>query len=174
VRSINLNGVARPAADAGWPAHVVAKSHARQYPSADIPRSARFGRRASNVGQCNAATDRDVRTPQPTRPRSARRCLSLPKIISGRNGDAAQPGSEWVQWRQIVGWFDARAHPSVMPSVCAPDCNMPHRTPERAASAAHQSSASGPGIRGAEYRSGVPHDHFATAIKVKFVGRECR
>jgi hypothetical protein len=33
--------------------------------------------------------------------------LSFPKIISGCIGDAAQPGSEWRQWRQIVGLLDA-------------------------------------------------------------------
>jgi hypothetical protein len=43
--------------------------------------------------------------------------LSFPKIISGRIGDAAQPGSEWRKWRQIVGPLDARVHPSVMPSL---------------------------------------------------------
>jgi hypothetical protein len=35
--------------------------------------------------------------------------LSFPKIISGRIGGAVQPGSEWRQWRQIVGLLDARA-----------------------------------------------------------------
>jgi hypothetical protein len=29
--------------------------------------------------------------------------VSFPKIISGRIGGAVQPGSEWRQWRQIVG-----------------------------------------------------------------------
>jgi heme/copper-type cytochrome/quinol oxidase subunit 1 len=53
--------------------------------------------------------------------------LSFPKIISGRIGGAVQPGSEWRQWRQIVGLLDARAHLSVMPSACALDCNTPHK-----------------------------------------------
>jgi hypothetical protein len=42
-------------------------------------------------------------------------CLSFPKIISGCIGDAAQPRSEWRQWRQIVGLLGARAHLFVMP-----------------------------------------------------------
>ena len=33
--------------------------------------------------------------------------VSFPKIISGCIGDAAQPRSEWRQWRQIVGLLDA-------------------------------------------------------------------
>ena len=61
--------------------------------------------------------------------------LSFPKIISGRIGGAVQPGSEWRQWRQIVGRLDARAHLSVMPGVCALDCNTPHRRKELAAGA---------------------------------------
>jgi hypothetical protein len=52
--------------------------------------------------------------------------LSLPKIISGRICDAAQPRSELRQWRQIVGLLDARAHLFVMPDGYALDCNMPH------------------------------------------------
>jgi hypothetical protein len=61
--------------------------------------------------------------------------LSFPKIISGRIGGAVQPGSEWRQWRQIVGLLDARAHPSVMPSACALDCNTPHKRKKFAAGA---------------------------------------
>ena len=38
--------------------------------------------------------------------------VSFPKIISGRIGDAAQPRSEWRQWRQNVGLLGARAHPA--------------------------------------------------------------
>jgi ketosteroid isomerase-like protein len=34
--------------------------------------------------------------------------LSFPKIISGRIGDAAEPRSEWRQWRQIVGRLEER------------------------------------------------------------------
>ncbi len=54
-------------------------------------------------------------------------CLSFPKIIFGRIGDAAQPRSEWRQWRQNVGLLGARAHLSVKPSAYALDCNTPHR-----------------------------------------------
>ena len=64
--------------------------------------------------------------------------LSFPKIISGRIGGAVQPGSEWRQWRQIVGLLDAKAHLSVMPSACALDCNTPHRRKEFAAGASRR------------------------------------
>jgi 8-oxo-dGTP pyrophosphatase MutT (NUDIX family) len=47
--------------------------------------------------------------------------LSFPKIISEHIGGAVQPGSEWRQWRQIVGLLDARAHLSPMPNACALD-----------------------------------------------------
>jgi hypothetical protein len=60
---------------------------------------------------------------------------AFPKIISGRIDGAVQPGSEWWQWRQIVELLDVRAHLSVMPSACAPDCNTPHRRKELAAGA---------------------------------------
>src|SRR4029077_11986787 len=53
--------------------------------------------------------------------------MSFPKIISGRIDGAVQPGSEWRRCRQLVGSLDAKAHPSVMPSACALDCNVPHR-----------------------------------------------
>src|SRR5664280_2484717 len=97
--------------------------------------------------------------------------LSFPKIISGRIGDAAQPRSEWRQWRQIVGLLDARAHLFVMPSACALDCNTPHKRQELAAGAAHQRSEFGPDTRGARYRSGVPYGHFATATGVRSADR---
>src|ERR1019366_7208993 len=61
--------------------------------------------------------------------------LFFPKFISGRIGDAAQPRSEWRQWRQIVGRLDARGHLSVMPSACALDCNTSHRRKEFASGA---------------------------------------
>jgi hypothetical protein len=61
--------------------------------------------------------------------------LSFPKIISGRIGGAVQPGSEWRQWRQIVGLLDARVHLSVMPSASVLDCNTPHMRKEFAAGA---------------------------------------
>ncbi len=61
--------------------------------------------------------------------------LSFPKIISGRIGGAVQPGSEWRQWRQIVGLLDEKARLSVMPSACALDCNTPHKWKELAADA---------------------------------------
>ena len=67
--------------------------------------------------------------------RIGRIVLSFPKIISGRIGGAVQPGSEWRQWRQIVGLLDARAHLSVMPSAGALDCNTPHKRKEFAAGA---------------------------------------
>src|SRR5271169_5468238 len=76
-------------------------------------------------------------------------CLSFPKIISRRIGDAVQPGSEWRQWRQIVGLLDARAHLSVMPSACALDCNMPHKRKEFAAGASRRRLPLDPGTRGA-------------------------
>jgi hypothetical protein len=49
---------------------------------------------------------------------------------------------------------------------------MPHTKQELAADAAHQRSAFGPGTRGAQCRSGVPHSHFATAIQARSAGRE--
>ena len=61
--------------------------------------------------------------------------VSFPKIISGRIGGAVQPGSEWRQWRQIVGLLDEKARLSVMPSACALDCNTPHKWKELAADA---------------------------------------
>ena len=67
--------------------------------------------------------------------RAGFRCLSFPTIISGRIGGAVQPGSEWRQWRQIVGLLDARAHLSIMPSACALDYNTPHKRKEFAAGA---------------------------------------
>src|ERR1017187_2300952 len=99
-------------------------------------------------------------------------CLSLPKIISGRIGDAVQPSSEWRQWRQIVGRLDARGHLSVMPSACALDCNTSHRRKEFAAGAPRRRSAFDPGTRGAMCRLSVPHSHFATAIQARSAGRE--
>src|ERR1039458_4869721 len=99
-------------------------------------------------------------------------CLFLPKIISGRIGDAAQPRSEWRQWRQIVGRLDARGHLSVMPSACAPDCNTPHTKQELAAGVPRRRSVFGPGTRDARFRSGVPRTHFATVTGVRSAGPE--
>ena len=64
--------------------------------------------------------------------------LSFPKIISERIGDAAQPRSEWRQWRQIVGRLDARGHLSVMPGAYALYCNAPHRRKEFAEGASRR------------------------------------
>ena len=58
------------------------------------------------------------------------RPLSFPKIISGYIDDVARPGSEWLQWRQTVGWLDVTAHLSVMPSAYGLDCNTLHRRKE--------------------------------------------
>src|SRR5450830_716991 len=66
-----------------------------------------------------------------------------------------------------VGLLDARAHLSVMPSACAPDCNTPHTKQELVAGAPRRRSAFGPGTRDAQFRSGVPHSHFATAIPAR-------
>jgi hypothetical protein len=54
---------------------------------------------------------------------------SIRLFLTHRIGDAAQPRSEWRQWRQIVGRLDARAHLSVMPSACTLDCNTSHTHP---------------------------------------------
>jgi hypothetical protein len=64
-------------------------------------------------------------------PNSLMNCrLSFPKIISGRIDDVVRPRRERRQRRQTVGWLDARAHLSVMPSACEPDCNRPHTRKE--------------------------------------------
>src|SRR5450830_1079010 len=97
--------------------------------------------------------------------------LSFPKIISERIGDSAQPRSEWRQWCQTVGLLGARTHLSLMPSAYALDCNTPHTKQELVAGATHQRSAFGPGTRDAQFRSGVPHSHFATVILARSVGR---
>jgi len=98
--------------------------------------------------------------------------LYLPKITSGCIGDAAQPSSEWRQWRQIVGRLDARGHLSVMPSACALDCNTSPKRKEFAAGAPRRRSTFDPGTRGAMCRLSVPHSHFATAIQARSTGRE--
>jgi hypothetical protein len=100
-------------------------------------------------------------------PQDGRYDLSFPKIISGRIGDAVQPRSEWRRWL-----LDATAHLSVMPSVCAFDCNTPHTKQELVAGAAHQRPAFGPGTRDVMCRSDVLHNHFATAIRARSAGRE--
>ena len=97
--------------------------------------------------------------------------LSFPKIISGRIGGAVQPGSEWRQWRQIVGLLDARAHLSVMPSACTRDCNTAHKRKEFVAGAPRRRSALDPGTRGAMCRSDVLHSHSALVIQERSVDR---
>ena len=96
--------------------------------------------------------------------------LSFPKIISGRIGDAALPRLEWREWCQTVGLHDARVRLSVMPSVCALDCNTLHRRKGFAAGAPRRRWPYDPGTRDAMCRSGVPQCRFATETLARSAG----
>ena len=89
--------------------------------------------------------------------------LSLPKIISGRSGDAIPPKSGWQQWRRIVELAASAARLSLEPSACGPRCSTPHKKKGLFAGAPRQRSAPGPGTRAAPYQSGAPHTHSAMA-----------
>src|SRR5262245_28639839 len=85
--------------------------------------------------------------------------------------DAAQPRSEWQQWRRIAAPIDARAHLSVKTGAYVIDCNTPHRRKELAAGVPRQRSTLGLGTRGAMCQSDVQQCHFATAIQERSAGR---
>src|SRR6266404_7683255 len=101
------------------------------------------------------------------------RDLCFPKIISGRNGDAARTRLGLRQWHRSAGPPDPGARLCPTLSACAPHCSTPHNKKEFAAGVPHQRSASGPGTRGARCQSDAPHTRFAMAIQVRSVGRGC-
>jgi hypothetical protein len=99
--------------------------------------------------------------------------LCLPKIISERNGGAAQPRSGWLQRRRSVALPDLGAHPCSAPSACGPHCSTQHKKKEFVAGAPRRRPASRPSTRGARCQSDAPHKDFAAAIQARLVGRGC-
>src|SRR5215467_2514614 len=68
--------------------------------------------------------------------------LCLPKIISGRNGGAAQTRLGWLQRPRSVTLPDLEAHPCPAPSACGPHCGTPRKKKESVAGAPRQRPAS--------------------------------
>ena len=90
--------------------------------------------------------------------------LSFPKIISARSDDAVDPRRAQQRRYQSVGLLDAVAHPCAVIDACAIHYSRWRTSSEFASGAPRQRSASHPGTRGAQCRSGVPHTRFARAI----------
>jgi hypothetical protein len=99
--------------------------------------------------------------------------LSLPKIISGRNGGAAQTKLGWLQRPRSVALPDPGAHPCPETSACGPHYSSWHKTKEFAAGVLRRRSAPGPGTRDARCQSDALHTDFAMAIPARSVGRGC-
>ena len=89
--------------------------------------------------------------------------LCFPKIISERNGGAAQTRLGWLQWPRSAGLSDLVARLCPAPSACGPHCSRPHKKKEFVAGAPRRKSAPGPGTRDARYQSDALHRDFAKA-----------
>jgi hypothetical protein len=98
------------------------------------------------------------------RARSAWHGLSFPKIISARSADAVHPRRAQQRRYQTVGLLDAVAHPCAVIGACAVHYSRWRTSSEFASGAPRQRSASDPGTRDAQCRSGAPHTRFARAI----------
>src|ERR1700746_1718384 len=85
------------------------------------------------------------------------RDLSFPKIISARSHDTVHPRRAQQRRYQTVGLLDAVAHPCAVIGACAIHYSRWRTSSEFASGAPRQRSASDPGTRGAQCRSGVPH-----------------
>jgi cystathionine beta-synthase len=94
---------------------------------------------------------------------SGAKYLSFPKIISARSDDAVHPRLAQQRRYQTVGLLDAVAHPCAVIGACAIHYSRRRTCSEFASGAPRQRSASDPGTRGAQCRSGVPHTRFARA-----------
>jgi hypothetical protein len=90
--------------------------------------------------------------------------VSFPKIISARSDDAVHPRRAQQRRYQTVGLPYAVAHPCAVIGACAIHYSRWRTSSEFASGAPRQRSASDPGTRGAQCRSGVPHTRFARAI----------
>ena len=89
--------------------------------------------------------------------------MSFPEIISARSDDAVHPRRAQQRRYQTVGLLDAVAHPCAVIGACAIHYSRWRTCSEFASGAPRQRSASDPGTRGAQCRSGVPHTRFARA-----------
>src|SRR6202040_2363585 len=98
--------------------------------------------------------------------------LSFPKIISARSDDAVHPRRAQQRRYRTVGLLDAVAHPCAVIGACAIHYSRWRTCSEFASGAPRQRSASDPGTRGAQCRSGVPHTRFAMAIEARLGGHE--
>jgi hypothetical protein len=87
--------------------------------------------------------------------------LSFPKIISARSDDAVHPRRAQQRRYQTVGLLDTAAHPCAVIGACAIHYSRWRTSSEFASGAPRQRSASDPGTRDAQCRSGAPHTRFA-------------
>ena len=98
--------------------------------------------------------------------------VSFPKIISARSDDAVHPRRAQQRRYQTVGLLDAVAHPCAVIGACAIHYGRWRTCSEFASGAPRQRSASDPGTRDAQCRSGAPHTRFARAIWARSGGHE--
>src|SRR5262249_37556754 len=99
--------------------------------------------------------------------------LCFPKIISERNGGAAQTRLRWLQLPRSVGLPDLETHPCPAPSACGPHCSTPRKKKEFVAGAPRRRPAPGPGTRDVRCQSDAPHTDFATESEARSVDRGC-
>ncbi len=97
--------------------------------------------------------------------------VSFPTIISGRIGDAVQPGRECWQHPRPAERLALTANSSAQPGECATDCSSPRKRKGHAEDQPRPRSPSDPGTRGAAGRSIVLQRHSAMAIQEQSAGR---